>query len=359
MLVNADTNPDIIACLLERIQQELPDLEVDFILDVGSRAKGEATPLSDFDFQVTVRDAGRIISDRQDTNSDLLAVLPHRIDSKVASIYGVPLREIEYDCVERISGKLEQKFNQKVGLVFVDTRTSLLNLAFETPFSAFRTHWFTLTSKLVFDRGGKQPELQYHIIREKCFHWEQTIDLQVWRFTNHKKLDAILRLGAQPLPGQDGDGAEAVWLSWTKWALNYLRFAIGTWSLALYGYYAYRREEVLRFVAARLPQSCLEFALQLYRQKRDLQLGIHALRPGRPRAQLLGALAESQTELDALLNLIRSNLETIRPKLENRRYKENCRSLLERATEWFPIPQLNIQEWSEAALASGRAILLS
>jgi hypothetical protein len=359
MLVNADYNQDLISCLVERIHQEFQHFEVDTILDVGSRAKGESTPLSDFDFQVTGRDAGRIISNKLDINSDIVEVLPYLIDSQVASIYGLPLLEIEHERVNRISDYLEQKFEQKVSLVFVDTRTCVLNLSFETPFSAFRTHWFTLTSNIVFDRCSMQPALQNQIIHDRCFHWEQTIDLQVARFVNHRKLNAILGVGTHPHLMEAKNFPEDILLSWIKWGINYLRFAIGTWSLALNGYYVYRRDDVLRFMAANLPQRCLEIGLQLYRQKQELQLGINCVPHGKPWAQLPEALGGLQAELDYLLNCVSSKITMIRPRSEKRKYIENSRSLLNLAAEWFTVPQLDIQEWISASLEGGKSMLRS
>lgn len=358
MLITHDESSARIKAVIDLINIYFPHMQVCIIGDVGSRSKGEANYLSDYDLQITVKSNYGIVRDSRDSNSDIFEADDEVIDSQVAALCGVPIIDIDHANVDRLSRQLEQQSAVNAGFVFVDIRTLLLNLAFETPMSAFRTHWFTLTSKTLYDRWDLMPSLQRCLIHQRSFHWYPTIDLQITRYLKHRKLKTLfyeLEKGDQP-----GSDKNEIVYKWLIWALNYVRFAVGTWSLVSNGYYTFRRDDVLRFIAANLPAKFFSLACDLYKFKGDPKR-----RPVLHQTLLNDEGQPSQEmwrwmqKLNSLFIFTSEATLNMRPDIEIDRRRDNALAIIELFSQKFELPDICVDTWIADSNEKVRNVLSS
>jgi len=331
-----------VTSLVCHVHEYFPWLTVDAVRDIGSHAKGEANLLSDYDLNILAHSETRLIRDRSDTNADICEVDENGIDQRVAELYGIPVFQPEYNETEMLRESWKRELGADVNIVFSDSRTLILNLALETPLSAVRTHWLLLTSDTIYDREKMFSSIQRHVVGNRCFHWSPTVDLQIARYRRRTNL----KLHLHPSQRDVEFARQEKKLRWLVWALNYVRFAIGAWTLARDGYYTYERNNVLRFISTNLPEQFLDLIYDLYELKCNPDARLKAIEQFLDAPQeMVGQFDAQIRELDHFFELAAMRTEQLRPKTETDRRERNARSLLNIASNWLQIPEFSLLDW--------------
>lgn len=326
--------------LLDFLNSRFSGLSIDAILDLGSHAKEETHEFSDHDFRVYAHTNSSLLINPGDINNDIIEVENTKVDLALTQIYKLQPTVISQAFATELAEAWKNNFRNKCDIILVDTHSLFWDLALETAFSALRTQWSLHTCKIVYEDKNIISTLQREVLCNRYYHWFPTIELQISRYKRRKEISNLYN---SLILSKDGDYSFLL-DRWIRWSLNYIRFAVSSWSFAKYGYYTFKKDEVLNFAATNFHQSHFQYIQQLYAIKTNPVLKKEEIaKLASDKKIMIDEITNQKSIISSTLDYSFESTSKFKPSYEKNCRKENAVRILEIASNWINIPKVSIE----------------